>query len=124
VPVSNAVPFTGSKTFTVTLSAATGATLGTPASTTVTINGTAVANRAPVWTSIPNLSFTQGVAQTISIASYVSDADGDALTIAMNSVVLPAGVTFEPANKLFRYNGVGAVATAAGVVLTANDGRV
>lgn len=41
VPISNASPFTGSKSFQVTLSNATGgATLGSPGTATVTINGT------------------------------------------------------------------------------------
>jgi hypothetical protein len=39
VPVSNATPFTGSKAFAVALASASGATLGTPASGIVTING-------------------------------------------------------------------------------------
>jgi hypothetical protein len=125
VSISNAVPFNGSRTFTVALSGASGAALGTPATATVTINGSGVVavNHPPVWTTVPDLTFTQGVAQTLSIATYVSDADGDALAIAMNGITLPAGVTFDAANKLFRYDGNGAAGTAPGVVLTANDGK-
>jgi hypothetical protein len=41
VPISNATPFTGSKVFAVAIAAATGATLGTPASSIVTITGDA-----------------------------------------------------------------------------------
>jgi endoglucanase len=41
VPVSNTTPFTGSKTFTVTLSSPVGATLGTQVTSTVTITGSA-----------------------------------------------------------------------------------
>ncbi|HTP38109.1 MAG TPA: glycoside hydrolase family 9 protein [Steroidobacteraceae bacterium] len=44
VPLSNASPFSGSKTFTFRLSAATGATLGSPASATVTITGSGSGN--------------------------------------------------------------------------------
>jgi hypothetical protein len=39
VPISNATPFTGSKVFAVALASASGATLGTPASSVITING-------------------------------------------------------------------------------------
>jgi len=41
VPISNATPFTGTKVFAVAIAAATGATLGTPASSIVTITGDA-----------------------------------------------------------------------------------
>jgi hypothetical protein len=46
VPINNAAPFSGSKTFYVALSDAAGATLGTLAKTTVTINGNAVTTSA------------------------------------------------------------------------------
>jgi len=47
VPVSNATPFTGTRSFDVAISAPTGgATLGTPASATVTVNGSGVAPAA------------------------------------------------------------------------------
>ncbi len=39
VPISNATPFTGTRAFTVALSVATGASLGSPASASVTITG-------------------------------------------------------------------------------------
>jgi hypothetical protein len=44
IPVSNATPFTGTRTFTLSISAATGATLGAPATATVTINGSSMGN--------------------------------------------------------------------------------
>ena len=79
-------------------------------------------NRAPVWQTVPTITFTQGVPSNISIAGYVSDPDGDALTISMNGL-LPSGVTFDAAGKRFVYDGVGTVATIGGIVLTADDGR-
>jgi aryl-phospho-beta-D-glucosidase BglC (GH1 family) len=49
VPVTSTPGFTGSKTFTVSLSAATGgATLGSPASATVTVQGTGAPSTPPV----------------------------------------------------------------------------
>ena len=80
-------------------------------------------NVAPVWVNIPTVAFTQGVASSFSLASFVSDANGDALTITMNAVTLPAGVTFDAAGKRLVYNGIGAVASVGGVRMTANDGR-
>ncbi len=81
------------------------------------------ANQSPVWQSIPTIAFTQGVASTFSIAGFVNDADGDPLTILKNSAALPPGVTYDAANKQFVYDGVGAVGSTGGHVLTADDGR-
>jgi hypothetical protein len=108
-----------------------GTMTGTPAdgSTPRTDGGTrtgdsASGNAAPVWSTIPPITFTQGVAATISIAAYVSDADGDTLTVMKNDVALPPGVTFDAVDLSFVYDGVGAVATTEGHILTADDGRV
>jgi hypothetical protein len=80
-------------------------------------------NQAPVWQVVPNILFTQGVATSISITPYVLDPNGDALTITKNAAALPAGVTFDAVNKRFVYDGIGAVASTSGHVLTADDGR-
>ena len=90
-----------------------------PAST----SSSPVANLPPVWQMLPTITFTQGVATSVSIASYVSDPNGYALTIAKNNVPLPAGVTYDQANKRFFYDGVGAVGSTGGQVLTANNGQ-
>jgi hypothetical protein len=82
-----------------------------------------VANFPPVWQTVPTIQFALGVASSVSIASYVSDANGDALTIIKNSAALPSGVTYDAANKRFVYDGVGAVGVSSGHVLTADDGR-
>jgi len=83
----------------------------------------AVANLPPVWQGVPTITFTQGIASSISIAVYVSDPNGDALAITMFSGTLPAGVTYDAGNKRFVYDGMGAVGTGSGNVLTADDGR-
>jgi len=80
-------------------------------------------NAPPVWQVVPTITFAQGVASSIGIGGYVSDANGDSLTIAMNAAVLPAGVTYDAPNKRFVYDGVGAIASTSGVVLIANDGK-
>jgi hypothetical protein len=72
---------------------------------------------------MPTVQFTQGVASTFSVASFVSDPNGDALTLTRNAVALPVGVTFDAANKRFVYDGIGALGSTNNVVLTADDGK-
>jgi hypothetical protein len=74
-------------------------------------------NPPPAWTTVPAITFTEGVAATISIAGYVSD--NNALTISKNAVALPAGVKFDVATKSFIYDGIGRVSATEGHVLTA-----
>lgn len=81
------------------------------------------ANLAPVWQPVTAIAFTQGVQSSVSIAAYVSDPNGDPLTITKNAAALPAGVTYDAANKRFVYDGDGAVFSTGGHVLTADDGR-
>lgn len=71
VSISNAAPFSGSKNFKVTLSAATGATLGNPGSATVGINGDAQ-------TAIGSLQ--------LSASSYSIAQSGGSLTVTVNRV--------------------------------------
>jgi hypothetical protein len=81
------------------------------------------ANLPPVWQTVTTVTFTQGVASSVSIASYVSDPNGYALTITKNSAALPAGVTYDAANRRFVYDGIGAVGSTSGHVLTADNGQ-
>lgn len=82
----------------------------------------AAGNQPPVWQGVPDVTFTQGVAASVSIASFVSDADAHALVITLNNVPLPDGVTFDAAGKRFVYDGAGAAGSTSGHVLTADDG--
>lgn len=75
----------------------------------------------PVWQTVPTITFTLGQPQSISVAVYVSDPDGDPLTITMAGT-LPGGISFD--GKSLVYDGVGTLGLATGIVLTANDGRV
>jgi hypothetical protein len=77
---------------------------------------------APVWTTVPDLNFTQGVAASIGVGQYVTDDAVKTLLLALTAGALPPGVTFNPATKSFDYDGVGAAATATGLVLTATEG--
>ena len=78
-------------------------------------------NQPPVWQTLPTITFTQGIASSISIAAYVTDSDNDLLTIVKNSAALPAGVTYDSATKSFVYDGIGGVGSTEGHILTASD---
>ncbi|WP_420474443.1 hypothetical protein [Noviherbaspirillum sp. ST9] len=80
-----------------------------------------VVDNPPLWSEIPTITFTQGVASTFSIAGFVSDDDATALTILKNELALPPGVTYDPATKSFVYDGLGAVGATSGHVLTATE---
>jgi len=83
-----------------------------------------VANSPPVWQGVPTITFTQGVASNVSIAGYVTDPNGDPLTITLSPpAVLPQGVTYDAANKRFVYDGNGLVGLTSGNILIADDGR-
>jgi hypothetical protein len=70
------------------------------------------------WASIPTLSFTQGVASSISISQYIVGENSAAATITLNEMALPPGVVFNSINRSFDYDGIGAVNTTDGHVLT------
>jgi hypothetical protein len=71
------------------------------------------------WPPIPTITFTQGVAGSISIPAPVSSL-GLPLTVTLNAIPLPPGVTFDGA---FHYDGVGAAGGTGGCILNASDGR-
>ncbi len=79
-------------------------------------------NRPPVWSVIPTITFTQGIAASFSIAAFVTDEENDALSIAKNTNPLPVGVTYDAATKSFIYDGIGAVGSTGGHVMTATEG--
>jgi hypothetical protein len=87
--------------------------------------GIVAPNQPPVWQTVPTITFTQGQASSVSIAGYVSDANGNPLTIALQpgDPALPAGVTYDPVGKRFVYDGIGSVGSTNGHVLTADDGQ-
>lgn len=80
-------------------------------------------NRAPIWKTVPTIAFVQGAPSSISISDFVTDPDGDAVTISKNAVSLPPGVTYDAPRKRFIYDGVGAATSTSGHVLMAEDGR-
>jgi hypothetical protein len=90
---------------------------------TVGDDGGPIGNREPTWATVPTIHFTLGVAASISIAAYVSDADADPLVVTKNDVSLPPGVTYDAEGQRFVYDGIGGVAGTEGHVLDAEDGR-
>lgn len=76
---------------------------------------------APVWQPVPTLFFVEGVAGSISIAAFVSDPDGDPLTITKNDMALPPGVTYDEAGQRFVYDGTPGTSSTSGHVLSATD---
>lgn len=85
--------------------------------------GGGATNNAPVWTTIPTITFFQGNAANVSVAAYATDPDGDPMTFTKNGVALPTGVTFDAAGKRFVYDGSAAASGTNGHILTADDGR-
>jgi hypothetical protein len=93
VTISNATPFTGQKTFYVTLSAATGAPLGTTSKTTVTIygdkGGGLVSLSAPAYT----VSQSAG-SVTISVNRTSGASGGASVNYATANVTAAAGSNY------------------------------
>lgn len=82
-------------------------------------------NQPPQWQSSPSPSFTLGVASnyppsgTYQSNSYVTDANGDTITITWISGSV-SGVTWDGGK--FVYDGFGSAGTTGSLVLRANDG--
>lgn len=77
-------------------------------------------NNAPVWTTVPTVTFTRGVTVAEDLTPYVTDPDvGQTVTISLLSGSLPSGVTLS--GNAYNYNGTAAGATATGIILRATD---
>jgi Cellulase (glycosyl hydrolase family 5)/Calx-beta domain len=86
IPISNATPFSGTKTFNVTLSAPSGgAALGTPAAATVSINGDAVASPPPAPGTVALTAASSAVGQgagTVNLTVARTGGSSGAVSIA------------------------------------------
>ncbi|MEW8684173.1 MAG: hypothetical protein AB2556_00060 [Candidatus Thiodiazotropha sp.] len=77
------------------------------------------ANAAPVWRTIPAQTWTLGVPVYLDLNDYVTDADGDALTLSLD-LALPDGVTLNDGV----ISGTPTTETASATYLvTADDGN-
>lgn len=74
------------------------------------------------WETVPDITFTQGVPSSVSLAQWLATPAGAAVAISLNPASLPPGVTFNAQGKTLNYDGAGAVAESAGHVLTASGG--
>lgn len=90
--------------------------------TPVTTPSPVTAAPALAWTTVPDLTFVEGVKSSVSVGQWISGADPTAVVLSLNTVALPAGVTYNSANKTFDYDGIGAATAAGGYVLTAIGG--
>lgn len=81
--------------------------------------GASEVNLAPVWGTVPTLDIVQGGG--VSIAGYVSDPEGDAMTLALSGA-LPSGVTFDAATGQFTASGSATVGLSGLLSVTADDG--
>lgn len=93
------------------------------------------ANRAPVWADPLVVQIVDGVAQRIPARQFVTDPDGDALTIAvavpMDALAQARGFSYDEATDELVYDGTptGVMPDAVHVIetglrLSADDGRV
>ncbi len=73
---------------------------------------------APVWSTVPDLEFMQGVKSSIPVAAYVAFT-GVLLSIKPNAIALPSGVTYNAATNAFDYDGIGGATLSSGHTLTA-----
>lgn len=69
--------------------------------------------------TIPDLNFVEGLPSSVSLAQWIAGADPAVVTLTLNAVALPAGVTYNSNTKSFDYDGVGAATAGAGYIITA-----
>lgn len=93
------------------------------------------ANRAPVWANPIVIEITDGEAKRIPARQFVTDPDGDALTIAvavpMDALAQARGFSYDEATEELVYDGtpIGVMPDAVHVIetglrLSADDGMV
>jgi hypothetical protein len=74
------------------------------------------------WGTVPDITFTQGVPSSISVAQWLASPNGAAVAISLDTASLPGGVTFNAATQSLDYDGTGTAAESGGHVLTALGG--
>lgn len=76
-------------------------------------------NHAPVWITVPDVSFKQGTAASFDLTPFVTDPQGAPMTLSLASGTLPAGVTLQ--GMALVYDGSGGAATDT-ITISADDG--
>jgi len=77
------------------------------------------ANRAPVWSTTTTIVFQKKTAGSVDMQDYVTDPDGDVVTIVANQA-FPQGITFN--NGILSYDGAAGASDTSGLYFTASDG--
>jgi hypothetical protein len=62
-------------------------------------------NRAPVWQTNVTFEFESGTPKSYDIHAFVTDPDGDPLTLSIVTAPELPGFSFNPANGLLVYDG-------------------
>ncbi len=95
VPVSNATPFSGNKSFDVTLSGATGATLASPSTATASITGDAAAATGSLQFSASTYSVSQSSGDaTVTVSRTGGSAGSISVAYATSSGTAVSGTDF------------------------------
>lgn len=82
-------------------------------------------NLPPIWTTIPIISFTQGLGEDKSVDAYESDPNpGETTTLSYIGGTLPNGISFIPASKVYRYDGIAAPGSTDTSQLRSTDNGV
>jgi chitodextrinase len=89
-------------------------------SETVTATTSGSSNAAPVWQSIAQQELTTGTNYSLPIGSFVSDPEGQAVTVVQVSGVLPTGVTYNASTKVV--SGTPTATSTPTVTFRASDG--
>jgi hypothetical protein len=70
------------------------------------------------WLTIPSLTFTEGIASSISMDGYLQGS-AKVVSVLLNAVMLPLGVTYNKDTHSFEYDGRLGIGSVDGLVLTA-----
>lgn len=110
--------------FTWTLSTFETGSRGTIGTATLTAQGgTGSVNSPPVWAGIGALQLVQG--QSLSIRSYVSDPDNDAITLALvqgAADLASRGIAFDATSGTFTASVSAALGLTGNIIVSADDG--
>jgi hypothetical protein len=105
VTVSNASPFSGSKTFSVALSSPTAATLGNPGSATVSINGDASSAVGSLQLSASNYSAAQsGGSLTVTVNRTGGSGGAVSVSYATANGSAMAGTDYTPSSGTLQWS--------------------
>jgi hypothetical protein len=80
-----------------------------------------IARGNPLWVHVPDMSIRQG--QTLCLKDLLKDVDDERITLWLNSVTLPHGITYDPASACLSAAADAQPRIITGLVVVAEDGR-